>query len=369
MATTKNTFVLIAPAVMMLSLPVLTGCSSAADKAAEKETSAVVPAIETTLVQKGRLASTLDLPGELISFQQVDLFAREASFVKDIFVDVGSEVSKEQVLAALEAPEIASRLAAAESRLKASEAVYLATKASHDRLVATSETPGTVSPNDLDQARAKLGADLAQLEAAKASVREVRSMLAYLTIRAPFDGIITARKVNPGAYVGSPGKAEPLFVLQEQKRLRLVVSIPEAYSEYLRPGDAVGFNIKALPERVFHARVARMAGALDVRLRSQRVELDVVNEDGKLLPGMVANVVIPMVPSDSSLVVPNSAIVNSQENVFVIRVERDTARWVNVSTGRRAGDMTEIFGPLHAGDRLIKKATDEVRNGQLIHGD
>ena len=366
MVILKNTFALIAPAVI-LSVSVLTGCSRSGEKVAGKEAGAAVPVMETTLVQKGRLASALDIPGELISFQQVDLFAREASFVKNIFVDVGSEVKSGQVLAALEAPEIASRLAAAESRLQASEAVYLASKASHDRLVATSETPGTVSPNDLDQARAKLGADSAQLEAAKASVREVKSMLGYLTIRAPFAGVITARNVNPGAYVGSPGKSEPLFVLQEQKRLRLVVSIPEAYSGYLRPGGDVAFNIKALPQRVFHAKVARMAGALDTRLRSQRVEMDVANNDGKLLPGMIANVVIPMVPSDSSLVVFTSAIVSSQENVFVIRIDGDTARWVNVSTGRHAGDMTEIFGPLHAGDRVVKKASDEVRNGQPIH--
>ncbi len=344
----------------------LSSCSTSEKKTEKKNTGPVSPALETVTVEKGRLSSALNVPGELISFQQVDLFAREASFVKDIRVDVGSEVEKGQVLATLEAPEIASRLAGAESRLKSSEAIYLASKAAYDRLLATSQTPGTISPNDLDQAQAKLNSDFAQLEAAKASVKEVKSTLAYLTIRAPFRGVISARNVNPGAYVGAPGKAEPLFVLQEQRHLRLVVSVPEAYSEYLRPGGEVQFNIKALPQKLFKAKVKRMAGALDARLRSQRVEMDVMNEDGKLLPGMIASVVIPMMRSDSTFIVPNSAIVSSQENVFVIKVERDTARWVNVSTGRTSEQRTEVFGPLQVGDRLVKKATDEVRDGQFV---
>lgn len=326
--------------------------------------------IEVITVEKGRLVSSLSMPGELVSFQQVDLYAREASFVRSIRVDVGSEVQKGQVLAVLEAPEITSRLSGAQSRLKSAEAVYIASKAGYERLLETSKTPGTISPNDLDQAASKMNSDLAQLESAKAATKEISNTLDYLTIRAPFGGVITARNVNPGAYVGSAGRgsADPLFVLQEQKHLRLVIFIPEAYSAFVKVGDEIKFSIKALPQQPFMAKVKRMAGALDSKLRSQRVEMDVINEDGKLLPGMIAQVSIPLVGSENTFIVPKTAIVSSQENVFVIRIENDTAKWVNVETGRTAEGRTEIFGPVRDGDVLVKKATDEIRNGAAVKG-
>jgi membrane fusion protein, multidrug efflux system len=348
----------------------VSSCSSSERSESETvaQTVAAVPtAVETVTVRKDKLISTLSIPGELISFQQVDLYAREASFVKDIFVDVGSKVRMGQVLATLEAPEISSRLAGAQSRLKSSEAVYLASKASYDRLVATSKTPGTISPNDLDQARAKVDSDLAQFESAKASVKEAGTTLSYLTIRAPFDGVITARNINRGAYVGTAGRGsgDPLFVLQEQQNLRLVVSVPEAYSPYLSIGDEVQFTIQGLQQRIFKAKVTRMAGALDTKLRSERVEMDVVNDQGKLLPGMIVNVNFTMT-GDSVIVAPASAVVNSQERIFVIKVKDGQAVWVDVSLGRATNGNTEIFGDVRPGDILVKKASDEIRNGQSL---
>lgn len=346
----------------------VSSCSSSNGTASDDAVqTAATAAVETVKVGRDKLVSTLSIPGELISFQQVDLYAREASFVKDVFVDVGSKVKEGQVLATLEAPEISSRLAGARSRLKSSEAVYIASKASYERLVATSKTPGTISPNDLDQARAKVESDSAQLESAKASVKEAGTALSYLTIRAPFSGVITARNINRGAYVGTAGRGsgDPLFVLQEQHNLRLVVSVPEAYSPYLGIGDEVWFSVKGLQQRVFKAKVTRMAGALDTRLRSERVEMDVVNDDGKLLPGMIVNVNFNMT-GDSVLVAPVSAVVNSQERIFVIKVEDGHATWVDVSVGRTANGNTEIFGDVRPGDLLVRKASDEIRNGQPL---
>ena len=345
------------------------GCSSSSgEHEKEKSVVAVAPGIETFPAAKGILSSSITMPGELVSYQQVDLYARETSFVKKLFVDVGTEVKTGQILATLEAPELASRLAGAESRWKSVEATYIASKASYDRLVETSKTPGTISPNELDQALARMNSDHAQLQAARASYTEATNTQDYLTIRAPFSGVISARNVNPGAYVGPSGRGSerPLFTLQEQKHLRLVVSVPESYSAYLSKEDEVTFLIKALPTEKFSAKVTRMAGALDAKLRSQRVEMDVMNETDKLLPGMIAQVKIPMANRDSAFIVPKSAIVNTQENVFVIKIENDTARWVNVQTGHSAAGQTEVYGELRIGDAIIKSATEEIRNGTFV---
>ena len=109
-----------------------------------------------------------------------------------------------------------------------------------------------------------------------------------------------------------------------------------------------------------------MAGAIDSRLRSERIEMDVVNNDKKLLPGMVAEVNLPLPANDSTFIVPKSAVVNSTESVFVIRVVNNKAEWVDVKTGREANGKIEIYGNLKAGDPLVKTATEEIRNGSVL---
>ena len=355
------------PATMLLS-----SCSHSEGKSENKETAAAEEASVSALsLQKGKLSSSLQIPGELIAYQQVDIYAKVSSFVRKLHVDVGSEVSTGQLLATMEAPEITSQLAGAESRLKAQEAIHLASKANYDRLYTTSLTPGTVSKNDLDIALARQNSDKAQLDAARASYREITDTRNYLEIRAPFSGVISARNVSAGAYVGPTGKGSefPLFTLQEQKKLRLVISVPEAYTSYLGNNSEVKFNVKAFTGKSFTAKVNRLSGALDSRLRSQRIEMDVINNDKKLLPGMIAEVNIPMNSADSAFLVPKAAVVNSTLNVFVVRVTNGKAERVQVQTGREADGKIEIYGSnLNEGDTIVAAATEELRDGaELKH--
>jgi membrane fusion protein, multidrug efflux system len=372
-------------AAVLLTLGVLSSCSSsdgegkdkdnkanAHDSSATHSDNAAAPAPATTFtLEKGRLGTTLYTPGELIAFQQVDLYAKVNSFVKKLYVDVGSEVKEGQLLVTMEAPEIGAQLASAESRVKSQEAVYIASKANYDRVVETSKTPGTISQNDIDQADARQKSDFAQWDASKAAYREIAETLKYLEIRAPFDGVISLRNVNPGAYVGPSGKGSdlPLFTLQQQKHMRLVVSVPEAYTGYLSQKDEVKFSVKALPNRKFTAKVRRLAGALDNRLRAERTEMDVYSDDKTLLPGMVAEVELPLPARDSTFVIPASAMVNGTERVFVVRVNDDhTAQWIDVRPGRSQGGKLEVFSDsLKEGDRLVKTASEEIRNGAPVH--
>ncbi len=345
------------------------GTSSAKEEATDKKTEVVEPAaLETFNLQNGQLNSSLQVPGELVSYQQVDLYAKVNSFIKRLLVDVGSEVRTGQLLAVMEAPEINSQLAAAESKLKSQEAVYIASKATYDRLLETSKTPGTVSPNDLEIALAKQKSDEAQLEAEKAAYREIADTKNYLEIRAPFNGVISARNVSAGAYVGPSGKGSdlPIFTLQEQKKLRLVISVPEAYASYLNGKSSVRFTVKGLPNQFFKANVSRLAGALDTKLRSQRTEMDVINNDKKLLPGMIAEVDVPLNGNANTFIVPKTAVVNSTVKPFVIKVINNKAQWVKVQMGRTAEGKQEIFGDLSLHDVLIKNANEEIRDGQDV---
>ncbi len=339
-----------------------------AGKKKTEEKQADDPPTQVFALKKGRLSSSLQIPGQLIAYQQVDLYAKVSSFVKKLYVDVGSEVKEGELLATMEAPELNSQLAGAESTIKSREAIYLASKANYDRMLETSKTPGTISPNDLEQAAARKNSDYAQFQAAQSASKEITETQNYLQIRAPFSGVITARNVNPGAYVGPAGKGSelPLFNLREQKKLRLVLSVPEAYTEYLNHKDEVSFTVKSLPGKSFNATINRLSGSIDDRLRSQRVEMDVFNNDKKLLPGMVAEVNLPLPASDSTFIVPKTAVVNSTESVFVIRVVNNQSQRVEVKTGRDANDFIEIYGKLNDGDLLLISASDEIRNGTVL---
>ncbi|REA64128.1 efflux RND transporter periplasmic adaptor subunit [Dyadobacter luteus] len=351
-------------AIGMIAISQSCGTGNAKEEAKEKKEVVAEVTTEGFVLQKGALASSLQVPGELIAFQQVDLYAKVSSFVRKLYVDVGSEVKEGQLLATMEAPELSSQYASSMSRLKSQEAIYIASKASYDRLLETSKTPGTVSQNELDLALAKQNSDFAQLEAAKSVTKEISDTRNYLEIRAPFSGVITTRNVSTGAYVGPSGKGSefPLFTLADQRKLRLVVSVPEAYNSYLNNQSEVNFRVKAVPDQNFPAKVARMSGALDTRLRSQRVEMDVLNNGKKLLPGMIAEVSIPLTRGKETYAVPKSSILHSTLGTFVIRVEDNKTNWVSIREGASADGKTEIFGDIKEGDILIKTVTEEVRN-------
>jgi membrane fusion protein (multidrug efflux system) len=338
------------------------------EQTVKQENAVEVPAVELVPAQKGKLSSTIAVPGELIPYQEVDLYAKITSYVKKLLVDIGSQVHAGQLLATLEAPEINSQLASAESRIKQQEAVLYASKATYDRLLSTSKTPGTVSQNDLEQAEAKMNSDQANVEASKSVYKEVAANLDYLQIRAPFDGVVSARNVNLGAYVGPAGKGSdlPLFVIQDQNRMRLVISVPELYTGGLSNKDEVTFSVKALPNQKFKAKVMRLAGALDEKLRSERLEMDVYNKDKKLLPGMYADVDVPIPSKDSTFIVPKTAVVTSTEKVFIIKVVNHHAQWVDVKKGFQSGDKMEVYGNLKQDDKVVRQATDEIRDGSEV---
>jgi len=356
-------------ALSLAAITTFNSCTSSSGKE-EKEhpATAAQPVIPTFSLTKDKLNSSLRMPGELQAWQQVDIYAKENSFVKKLYVDVGSVVKAGQLLASMDAPELTARLSGAQSRLKSAEAIYTGSKAAYDRLYETSKTPGTISQNDLDQAEARKNSDYAQLEAAKAAYREVTDTRNYLEIRAPFDGVISARNANVGAYVGPSGKGSelPMFNLQQQNRIRLVVSVQEAYSVYLQNQDEISFTVKSLPNMTFKAKINRSAGSLDSRLRSERIEMDVDNSNKKLLPGMVAEVTIPINQQDSSFVVPRKAVMTTSERTAVIRIADHHAQWVNVKKGREADGRVEVFGDLNTGDQVVETASEEIRDSSIV---
>jgi membrane fusion protein (multidrug efflux system) len=316
------------------------------------------------------LSSSINLPGELRPFEIVQLYPKVNGFVKEVSVDRGSLVHKGQVLLRLEAPEIEQQYFAAKSKYLQVYAMFLASKDSYERLVVTSRTPGTVPAHDLEMARTKMMADSAMSEGEIANYRGLEATKNYLTVQAPFNGVITERNVHPGALVGPNIKADdkPMLVLEEEARLRLVVNIPEVYSNQLQGRSAISFMVSTLPGKIFTGNISRSSGSLNTKFRSEAVEIDVNNAQHLLKPGMYAEVILPIERSQPSMVVPSPAVVTSTEGKYVICVMGGKATRVDVLEGNSRNDSTEVFGHLHTGDKVVLHATDEIKDGTKIGG-
>ena len=325
------------------------------------------------------VSRTIELPGEFLPFLTVSVHAKVQSYVDRVLVDRGSVVKEGELLAQLSAPEIEAQVVEAESKVQAAEADRLQTEAqlaavqsTYDRLKAASQTPGAVAGNELIQAEKQRDAAQALVnsrqqasKAAVAAVASIRDLQSYLKITAPFSGVITDRLVHPGALVG-PGNDIVLLVLQQISHLRLVVPVPEENVSGIVNGASVSFQVPAWPGRTFSGKVARISHALDQNTRTMPVELDVINADGLLSPGMFPSVKWPVHRSAPSLFVPKTSVVTTTERTFVVRDHSGQAEWVDVRKGATEGDMIEVIGSLKSGDTVVRRATDEIREGTPI---
>jgi membrane fusion protein (multidrug efflux system) len=318
------------------------------------------------------------LPGEVTPYQAVELTARVSGYIEEIRVDVGSAVKKGDVIARLSAPEMDAQLAEAQSRVGTgeaqraeAEAKLLGVQATFERLKTASATPGAIAGNELvlaeksvDAARSVVRSAERSIEAARASVRAIEEMKTYLELRAPFEGIITDRYLHPGALAGP--QSGPLVRLQQLNRLRLIAAVPEADLSGVALGVRVPFTVPAFPGATFTATIARLPRVLDPKTRTMPVELEYANANGRLAPGMYPELQWPVRKGRAALLVPPAAIVTTTERSFVIRVVQGKATYVDVKRGAASGDLVEVQGALAEGDSIVRRGTDELREGTAV---
>ncbi|SDM43511.1 efflux RND transporter periplasmic adaptor subunit [Siphonobacter aquaeclarae] len=365
--------------LMVPALAGLNACTTAVSEQQPKK-EAAAPQVEVAEIQALQPSREVSLPGELLPWNKVNLFAKVKGFARAVKVDRGSFVRKGQVLIELDAPEVLSEVNQAQAQVQAQQAnliqqqaKYRASRLTYRRLVETNRMEGAVSANEIDQALSRMDSDSAlvvvareSVEAARANLRTRQDLKQYLTITAPFDGMIVDRNISPGALVGPGDGNLPLLVLQDNRTLRLTVAIPEVYANQLSGKSTVGFTVNAIPEKVFHGKFSRSAQSLIEAKRSMMAEFDIDNRSGELKAGMYAQVTLPVERTQKTLFVPKSAVVTSSEKVFVIKVNGDKAQWVPVETGNPADSLMEVFGDVKAGEILVKKASEEIRDGQTI---
>ncbi|HEY9715233.1 MAG TPA: efflux RND transporter periplasmic adaptor subunit [Chroococcales cyanobacterium] len=356
------------------------------------------------------------LPGEINAYQDVLMYPKIPGFVKTLDVDRGSVVKEGQLLATMYAPEYVARrnealakvsaakaaVSAEESQLqdeeadlKQKQANLIADQSTYQRVNAASLAPGVVADNDVIQWSQNVEIDRQdvnmtikrvnakkhelelrkeELQARTQAFDTYATWSSYLEVRAPFNGYITERKLHIGSFVGPDGKGAypPICRIKQLDLLRIVAPVPERDTAGVVAGSEVQFSVSAFPNQRFNGTIARISNTLDKETRTMPVELNYFNPQYKILPGMFCQVYWPTRRRQSSLFVPESAVVSTPLETFVCKIsEHEDANhrkykeigWVSVNRGQKMDDMVEVFSPhLHEGDQVALHASEELEN-------
>lgn len=366
---------------------------------ARGEDPTTVPTVAVALTVRGPIRSSITLSGAFRPYQEVDVHAKVAGYIRHIDVDVGDKVKVGQSLALLEVPELSAQVAAgqadmrrsedairrAEHDVKRAESAHSASHAAYTRLKQASEArPGLIAEQELDDslardqeaeaqvgsARAALAEAQSQLSVTRANLDRYASLEAYSRITAPFSGVVTKRYADTGALIqagtASETQSMPVVRLAEWSQLRLVVPVPESAVPDLHLGQAIDVVVPALG-RTFKGKVARFADALNEETRTMHTEIDVDNPDGTLVEGMYAETTLVLHQKDSVLTVPIQAVKRHGTNGIVFVVDKSGAVGErSVTLGVDSGARIEVLSGLSDGEQVIVGNLNAVQAGQQV---
>jgi RND family efflux transporter MFP subunit len=349
--------------------------------------------------ERRTLGNSLTIAGEFKAFQDVDVHAKVAGYIRKIYVDVGDHVKQGQTLAVLEVPELAAQLAGADAGARrASEEIgraqgdleraksnHAAAHSGYTRLSDAAKTrAGLVALQELDDSQAKdleaeaqvssakaaLSAAQQELEVAQANRKQVSALSDYRRISAPFAGIITNRYADTGALVAagtsSSTQAIPVVRIAQISVLRLVLPIPESVAAQIHLGDPVKVHVQALNQDI-EGKVSRFAGSLDMQTRTMETEIDFDNRSGRLLPGMYAETRLSMREKKDALTVPLEAVTRNGDDATVLAVNaQNTVEERHVKLGVEDSAHVEVTLGLTDGDRVVIGNRSQFRNGQKV---
>ncbi len=335
------------------------GAGTAGDPTATPATASVAPKgaaqpVDVVAVVAHPLDTKTHVEGELQAYETVDIRARASGFVARVLVDRGSVVKKGQLLVSITAPELSAQRAESEAKLAADSSTLA-------RLTAAARTPGVVASEELELAASAVDVD-------KSRLSSLRDLEGYLNVSAPFAGVVTERNVHPGSLVGpqAAATAAPMLHIEQVEQLRLAVSVPEQLVGSVADGAQARFSVRAWPGQTFSGTIHRSSRSIDTRTRTMIVEADVDNADGKLAPGMFADVVWPVQSAGPVLWVPPSAVVQSTDATFVVKIASNRVERVNVERGTSVGELLQVFGALQPGDLVVRRGSEELRPGATI---
>jgi len=361
-----------------------------------------------THVQRGDVSDTLKVAGAFKPFQDVELHAKVAGYIRNMNVDVGSHVKEGQVLAVLEVPELAAQLTGAEASCRAAQqqiqraqgdlerarSTHSAAHSAYTRLKQAADSrAGLVAQQEVDDSQAKdleaegqvsaaqasLAAAQKQYEVAQANEKQANAMSAYTRIVAPFDGVVTVRSADVGTLVAAgtseSTQAIPVVRLAQYSVLRLVLPIPESVAGQIRVGETMTVRVQALNQDIT-GKVSRFADALNEQTRTMETEVDFQNADNHLLPGMFAEATITYNQQHDVLTIPLEAVQHESDSdsdghngksasVLVLNAQNEVESR-RVTLGHAGDSRVVVLTGLNEGERVILGSRGDVRPGQKV---
>lgn len=353
---------------------------------------AVVP------VQRVTVANSLSIAGQFIPYQNVELHAKVAGYIKNIYVDIGDRVHTGEVLAVLEVPELVAQvdeakaavhqaeeeIQRAQSEVQRDEADNVALHANAVRLVSTAKAqPGLIAQQELDDATAKDRSSQARVDASKSALAAAKQQLAvaqatqqhyaalydYTKIVAPYEGVVTWRYADTGALVQagtSNTSGLPVVTVAQSDLLRLRIPVPESLAAKVRIGDTADVQVQATGEH-FTGKVVRYTDALDPATRTMQVEIDVPNPTYRLQPGMYANVTLLANSRPDALTVPVTSILRSENKTSLLVLDaNDRVQVRQVKLGVESSNRAEVLSGVNEGERVIVGNLGAYQAGEVV---
>jgi RND family efflux transporter MFP subunit len=389
-------FVLVQIAALLGLGGYLHGQTYAAAMETQRQQRDFVPQVRTITARKIDKPVELTLPGQTEAFNIASLFPRATGYVAERRVDIGSRVRKDDLLLRIAAPDLDQQLEQAQAQRGQTQAAVLQAQAqvqsaqANTKLADVTKFRETTLANKgwetmqnadnatanfsvqtagITTAQAGVAVAVANLKAQQATVDRLQALTAFEQVKAPFDGVITARNVETGDLLTQDNASgTPLFNIARDDVLRIVVFVPQSGAIGIHDGLEAKVTVPEMPGKVFQAHVARTAVALQAASRSMRVEVDVPNPDGVLRPGLFVNVTFSIPRQAPAIVVPDEALVFNAGGLQVATVgPEDTIRFRKVTVYRDFGTSTELRDGLQGGETLVLSPPADLADGSKVH--
>ena len=340
-----------------LALGALSGCGPA--KVDSPPSSAPVTDVQIIRPKRGEIARSITLPTfRILAWQEATLYAKVSGYLKTLAVDKGDEVKAGQLLAELEIPE-----------LLADQAQYIAeaevARTNYDRMAAARQTaPDLVIPQTIDDLRG-------QWEVARAKLQRTQTLLQYARLTAPFAGTVTARFVDPGAFIpaataGSTPQNAAVVTLMDYSRVRVQAFVPEPEVLFISNGIPAKISLEEMPGRVFPGSVTRFAHVLDPATKTMLTEIELSNPAGELRPGAYANVQMELERKHDALLLPVPALLVEKAGTSVFFVVDGKAKKTPVQVGFNDGTNAEIVTGIQPDQPLVLLGKQTLTDGQPV---
>ncbi len=360
---------LIAGAVLLalLILHGIQGRVRAESSLVQRTEERAIPGVHVIQPKRGGLAGELALPGSMEAFTETPVYARTNGYLRKWYVDIGAQVKSGQLLAEIETPEIDQQLRQAKAELTTAQANLKLAKSTAERWESLRKND-SVSQQATDEKLGDLESKGAVMEASAANVKRLEETQAFQKIYAPFDGVITARNIDIGDLVnaGSNGPGKELFHMAAVHLMRVYIQVPQMNSRSATPGTPAELDIPEMPGRHFAGRVARTSDSMDVASRTLKVEVDVDNPQGLLMPGEFVEVRLKLPAPVNSVTVPVNALLFRSEGMSAAAVRDGRVVLLPVTIGHDYGDALEVTSGLRPDEQLIVNPPDSIASGQKV---